>query len=93
MTKSLAIALGGGGARGIAHIAVLEVLDEMGVRPTAIAGSSVGAMSAACRPLPMARAAAAAATTVLPQPTSPCTSLAIGCSMARSRSTSASDRA
>ena len=43
-TRSLAIALGGGGARGIAHIAVLEVLDEMGVRPTAIAGSSVGAM-------------------------------------------------
>ena len=44
MTKSLAIALGGGGARGIGHIAVLEVLDEMGVKPTAIAGSSVGAM-------------------------------------------------
>ena len=44
MTKSLAVALGGGGARGIAHIAVLEVLDEMGVRPTAIAGTSAGAM-------------------------------------------------
>jgi NTE family protein len=44
MTKSLALALGGGGARGIAHIAVLEVLDEMGVRPTAIAGTSAGAM-------------------------------------------------
>jgi NTE family protein len=44
MTKSLAIALGGGGARGIAHIAVLEVLDELGVQPTAIAGTSVGAM-------------------------------------------------
>jgi NTE family protein len=44
MTKSLAIALGGGGARGIAHIAVLEVLDELGVRPTAIAGCSAGAM-------------------------------------------------
>lgn len=44
MTKSLAIALGGGGARGIAHIAVLEVLDEMGVRPAVIAGSSIGAM-------------------------------------------------
>ena len=29
-------------------------------------------MSAACSPLPTARAAAAAATTVLPQPTSPC---------------------
>ncbi|MPZ37052.1 MAG: patatin-like phospholipase family protein [Rhizobiales bacterium] len=44
MTKSLAIALGGGGARGIAHITVLEVLDDLGVRPTAIAGTSVGAM-------------------------------------------------
>ena len=44
MTKSLGLALGGGGARGVAHIAVLEVLDEMGVVPTAIAGASVGAM-------------------------------------------------
>lgn len=44
MSKSLAIALGGGGARGIAHIVVLEVLDELGVRPTAIAGTSAGAM-------------------------------------------------
>jgi NTE family protein len=44
MTKSLAIALGGGGARGIAHIAVLEVLDDMGITPTAIAGASAGAM-------------------------------------------------
>jgi NTE family protein len=44
MTKSLAIALGGGGARGIAHVVVLEVLDELGVRPTAIAGTSAGAM-------------------------------------------------
>lgn len=44
MTKSLALALGGGGARGIGHIPVLEVLDEMGVTPTAIAGASVGAM-------------------------------------------------
>jgi NTE family protein len=44
MTKSLAIALGGGGARGIAHISVLEVLDDLGVTPAAIAGASVGAM-------------------------------------------------
>ena len=44
MTKSLALALGGGGARGIAHIAVLEVLDDMGITPTAIAGASAGAM-------------------------------------------------
>lgn len=44
MTKSLAIALGGGGARGLAHIAVLEALDELDVRPSAIAGTSAGAM-------------------------------------------------
>lgn len=48
MTKSLAIALGGGGARGIAHISVLEVLDELGVRPRAVAGTSAGAMIGAC---------------------------------------------
>src|SRR5262249_52504632 len=44
MTKSFALALGGGGARGLAHIAVLEALDEMGKRPAAIAGTSIGAM-------------------------------------------------
>jgi NTE family protein len=43
-TKTLGLALGGGGARGIAHIAVLEALDEMGVRPVAIAGTSIGAL-------------------------------------------------
>jgi NTE family protein len=42
--KTFALALGSGGARGLAHIAVLEALDEMGVKPTAIAGSSVGAL-------------------------------------------------
>lgn len=40
----VALALGGGGARGIAHIAVIEALDEMGIRPVAIAGSSIGAI-------------------------------------------------
>jgi NTE family protein len=35
--------LGGGGARGLAHIPVLEALDEVGVRPAVIAGSSIGA--------------------------------------------------
>ena len=29
--KTFALALGGGGARGLAHIAVIEALDEMGV--------------------------------------------------------------
>jgi NTE family protein len=42
--KTVALALGGGGARGLAHIAVLETLDEMGVRPVAIAGTSIGAL-------------------------------------------------
>jgi NTE family protein len=41
--KSFALVLGGGGARGLAHIPVLEALDEIGVRPAVIAGSSMGA--------------------------------------------------
>ena len=41
---SLGIALGGGGIRGLAHIPVLKVLDELGVRPTRIAGTSMGAI-------------------------------------------------
>ncbi len=44
---TLSLALGGGGARGIAHIHVLEALDEMGIQPVAISGSSVGAMMGA----------------------------------------------
>lgn len=41
---TVAIALGGGGARGLAHIVVLEVLDELGLRPVAMAGTSMGAV-------------------------------------------------
>lgn len=40
----IGLALGGGGARGIAHVMVLEVLDEMGIRPSIIAGTSIGAL-------------------------------------------------
>ena len=43
-TPTVALALGLGGARGLAHIAVLEALDEIGVRPAAIAGVSIGAL-------------------------------------------------
>lgn len=43
-SPSFAVALGGGGARGIAHIAMLEAFDELGVRPLAVAGTSIGAM-------------------------------------------------
>ena len=42
--KTVALALGGGGARGLAHIAVLEALDDMGVKPVAIAGTSIGSL-------------------------------------------------
>ncbi len=42
--KHIGLALGGGGARGIAHIPVLEAMDELGIRPSVIAGSSIGAI-------------------------------------------------
>jgi NTE family protein len=42
--RTVALALGGGGARGLAHIAVVEALDELSVKPVAIAGTSVGAV-------------------------------------------------
>ena len=41
---TVALALGGGGARGLAHILMLEALDELGVRPKVIAGTSIGAL-------------------------------------------------
>lgn len=40
----LGLALGGGAARGLAHIPMLEVLDEMGLRPHRISGTSMGAL-------------------------------------------------
>ena len=40
----IGLALGGGGARGLAHIVVLEALDELGLRPALIAGTSIGAL-------------------------------------------------
>jgi NTE family protein len=44
---TVAVAFGGGGARGIAHIHIIETLDAMGIRPVAIAGSSIGAIMGA----------------------------------------------
>jgi len=40
----IGLALGGGGARGLAHLPVLEVFDELGISPAAISGSSIGAI-------------------------------------------------
>ncbi|MCA3555429.1 patatin-like phospholipase family protein [Aestuariivirga sp.] len=41
---SIGLALGGGSARGLAHIPVLEVFDELGIKPKVIAGCSIGAL-------------------------------------------------
>lgn len=41
---TVAVALGGGGARGLAHLGVLEVLGTEGIRPCFIAGTSIGGL-------------------------------------------------
>lgn len=43
--RKIGLALGSGGAKGLAHIAILEVLDEFGIRPHCIAGTSIGAIA------------------------------------------------
>lgn len=40
----IGLALGGGSARGLAHIPMLEVFDELGIKPAMIAGCSIGAL-------------------------------------------------
>lgn len=41
---SIGLVLGGGGARGLAHILMLEAFDELGIKPKIIAGTSIGAI-------------------------------------------------
>ena len=41
---TIAVAFGCGGARGLAHIHIIEALDELGIRPVLIAGASIGAI-------------------------------------------------
>ena len=41
---SIGLALGGGSARGLAHIPVLEVFDELGIKTKVIAGCSIGSL-------------------------------------------------
>lgn len=52
--STIALALGSGGARGLAHIPMLEVFDELGVRPQIVAGTSIGAIvgAAYCAGIP-----------------------------------------
>lgn len=40
----IGIALSAGGARGLAHVQVLSAFDELGIRPSRIAGTSMGAV-------------------------------------------------
>jgi NTE family protein len=46
-TPRIALALGGGSARGLAHLVILEALDELGLKPAAIAGTSMGSICGA----------------------------------------------
>jgi NTE family protein len=43
----IGLALGGGSARGLAHVLMLEAFDELGVKPAIIAGTSMGAICGA----------------------------------------------
>ncbi len=43
----IGLALGGGAARGFAHVGVIQVLEEAGIRPALVAGTSAGSLVAA----------------------------------------------
>ncbi|MDE2401879.1 MAG: patatin-like phospholipase family protein [Burkholderiales bacterium] len=43
----IGLALGGGAARGFAHIGVLQVLEEQGIKPDLVVGTSAGSLVAA----------------------------------------------
>ncbi len=45
---AIGLALGGGLARGFAHIGVLKVLGKYGIKPAVIAGTSIGAVVGGC---------------------------------------------
>lgn len=43
-TSTVGIALGGGGVRGLAHVAALQTIDACGITPKILAGTSMGAI-------------------------------------------------
>lgn len=47
--RGIGVVLGGGGARGFAHLGLMRALDELGVPVDAVGGSSMGAFFAALR--------------------------------------------
>lgn len=46
--KKLGLALGAGGARGVAHIGFLQALEDNGIKPDYVAGSSMGSVVGSC---------------------------------------------
>ena len=46
-TPKLGLALGGGAARGFAHVGVIQVLEEAGIKPDLVVGTSAGSVVAA----------------------------------------------
>ncbi len=48
MSKKLGFALGAGGSRGVAHIGFLKAMEEEGIVPDVVTGSSMGAVVGAC---------------------------------------------
>ncbi len=48
MTRTVALVLGAGGARGLAHIHALRAFDDLGIAPVIVAGTSIGSILGAC---------------------------------------------
>ena len=48
IATNIGVAFGGGAARGWAHIGVLQALLEAGIRPSVVAGTSIGAVVGGC---------------------------------------------
>ena len=48
MSKKLGLALGGGGARGVVHVGFLKALEEEGIIPDCVSGTSMGAIVGGC---------------------------------------------
>ena len=44
-----ALVLAGGGAKGFAHIGVIQILDSLGLRPDLVVGTSSGAIAGALK--------------------------------------------
>ncbi|MBE5750740.1 MAG: hypothetical protein E7346_07790 [Clostridiales bacterium] len=48
MSKKLGLVLGAGGSRGVAHIGFIRALEETGIKPDYITGSSMGSVVGGC---------------------------------------------